>query len=114
MRVTNAPARKARHKKILKLAKGYKWGRKNIYRLALNAVAKAGQNSYRDRRRKKRDFRRLWIIRITAGLQSMGKRYSEFQFKMTEKKIIVNRKMLSELAANNPDSFKTIVNQAYA
>ena len=114
MRVTNAPARKARHKKILKLAKGFKWGRKKLYRLALNAVTKAGQNSYRDRRRKKRDFRRLWITRITAALQSMGKRYSEFQFKLTEKKIIVNRKMLAELAANNPTTFKAIVENAYA
>ena len=114
MRVTNAPARKARHKKILKLAKGFKWGRKKLYRLAINAVMKSGQNSYRDRRRKKRDFRRLWIVRITAGLQAMGKRYSEFQFKLTEKKIIVNRKMLAELAANNPDTFKAIVENAYA
>lgn len=114
MRVTNAPARKARHKKILKLAKGYKWGRKNLYRLALNAVTKAGQNSYRDRRRKKRDFRRLWIIRISAALRNMGKRYSEFQFKMTEKKIIINRKMLSELAVNKPEIFTAIVEKAYA
>ena len=114
MRVTNAPARKARHKKILKLAKGFKWGRKKLYRLAINAVMKSGQNSYRDRRRKKRDFRRLWIIRITAGLQALGKRYSEFQFKLTEKKIIVNRKMLAELAANNPASFTAIVENAYA
>ncbi len=114
MRVTNAPARKARHKKILKLAKGFKWGRKKLYRLAINAVTKAGQNSYRDRRRKKRDFRRLWIIRITASLQAMGKRYSEFQFKMTEKKMIVNRKMLAELAAQNPTAFTAIVEKAYA
>lgn len=114
MRVTNAPARKARHKKILKLAKGFKWGRKKLYRLAINAVTKAGQNSYRDRRRKKRDFRRLWIIRISAALQAMGKRYSEFQFKMTEKKIIVNRKMLAELAANNPTAFESVVEKAYA
>jgi len=59
MRVTNAPARKARHKKLFKLAKGFKWGRKNVYRLAINAVNKDGQNEYRDRRRKKRGFRRL-------------------------------------------------------
>ena len=114
MRVTNAPARKARHKKILKLAKGFKWGRKKLYRLAINAVMKSGQNSYRDRRRKKRDFRRLWITRITAGLQAMGKRYPELQFKLTEKKIILNRKVLAELAANNPDTFKAIVEKAYA
>jgi large subunit ribosomal protein L20 len=114
MRATNSPARKARHKKILKLAKGYKWGRKNLYRLALNAVTKAGQNSYRDRRRKKRDFRSLWILRISAALRSMGKRYSEFQFKMTEKKIIVNRKMLADLAVQNPETFASLVEKVYA
>ncbi len=114
MRVTNAPARKARHKKILKLAKGYKWGRKNLYRLALNAVTKAGQNSYRDRRRKKRDFRRLWITRISAGLRALDKRYSEFQFKMTEKKMIVNRKMLADLSVQNPEIFASFVEKVYA
>lgn len=114
MRVTNAPARKARHKKLFKLAKGFKWGRKNVYRLAINAVNKAGQNAYRDRRRKKRDFRRLWITRITAALQAQGKRYSEFIFLLTEKKIVINRKMLAELAANQPSAFNAVVEKAYA
>lgn len=114
MRVTNAPARRARHKKVLNLAKGFKWGRKKLYRLAINAVTKSGQNSYRDRRRKKRDFRRLWITRITAALQAQGKRYSQFMFNMTEKKIIVNRKMLAELAVNNEKAFNAIVEKAYA
>lgn len=114
MRVTNAPARKARHKKLFKLAKGFKWGRKNVYRLAINAVVKSGQNSYRDRRRKKRDFRRIWITRITAGLQAQEKRYSEFMFKMTEKKIIVNRKMLADMAVHNPETFNAVVDAAYA
>lgn len=114
MRVTNAPARKARHKKLFKSVKGFKWGRKNVYRLAINAAVKAGQNSYIGRKRKKRDFRRLWIIRITAALQAMGKRYSEAIFKMTEKKMIVNRKMLADLAATEPKVFEDLINQAYA
>lgn len=114
MRVTNAVARKARHKKILSLAKGYKWGRKNLYRLALNAVTKAGQNSYRDRKRKKRDFRRLWIIRIAAFLRNQGKRYSEFMYNMTKAKIIINRKMLAEMAVKYPDQLNSIINKAYS
>lgn len=114
MRVTNAVARKKRHKKILKLAKGFKWGRKKLYRLAKNAVTKSGQNSYRDRRRKKRDFRRLWITRISAALQALGKRYSEFQFKLTEKQIVINRKSLADIAVKNPAVFEKIVEKAYA
>lgn len=114
MRATSATARKAKHKKIFSLAKGYMWGRKNVYKEAVDAVWHAGQNSYRDRRRKKRTFRELWITRISASLQSMGKRYSEFAFKMTEKKIIINRKMLADLAAQNPLVFKAIVEKVYA
>ncbi|MEI7511055.1 MAG: 50S ribosomal protein L20 [Candidatus Peregrinibacteria bacterium] len=114
MRSTNSVARKARHKKVLKLAKGYKWGRSKLYRLAKNAITKAGQNSYRDRRRKKRDFRQLWISRISAAVQAMGKRYSEFINLMTVKKIIVNRKMLADIAARNPDIFTKIVEKVYA
>lgn len=114
MRATNAPARRARHKKILSLAKGFMWGRKNVYTKAVDAVWHAGQNSYRDRRRKKRTFRELWITRISAVLQSMGKRYSEFAFKMTQKQIIVNRKMLADLAVQHPAVFKDIVEKVYA
>jgi len=114
MRVTSAPARKARKKKIFALTKGYMWGRKNVYKEAVDAMWHAGQNSYRDRRRKKRTFRQLWITRISAVLQSMGKRYSEFAFKLSEKKIIVNRKMLAEMAVKNPSVFKDIVEKVYA
>ncbi len=114
MRATNSVARKARHKKVLKLAKGYKWGRSKLYRLAKNAITKAGQNSYRDRRRKKRDFRQLWITRISAGLEAMGKRYSEFMHLMTVKKMIVNRKMLADIGARNADIFAKIVEKVYA
>lgn len=114
MRVTNAPARKARHKKLFKLAKGFKWGRKNVYRLAINAVNKAGQNAYRDRRRKKRDFRRLWITRISAALQAQGKRYSEFIFLLAEKKIIIDRKIMAELAVSQPEVFADLVKKVYS
>ena len=116
MRSTNAPARKARHKKILKLTKGFKWGRKKLYRLAKNAAMKAGQNAYRDRRRRKRDFRRLWILRISAALknQNLGINYSRFAFLRAEKKIVINRKMLADIAVKNPEVFAEIVKTATA
>jgi len=113
MRVTNATARKKRHKKIIKLAKGYRWGRSNVYRLAKNAVMKAGQNAYRDRRRKKRSFRSLWITRISAALKMQGLRYSEFAFQLANQKIIVNRKILADLAAIEPDVFTGVVKQVF-
>jgi len=112
MRTTNAVARKARHKKILGLAKGYKWGRSKLYRLAKNAAMKAGQNAYRDRRRKKRDFRQLWITRISAGLRAHEVSYSRFFHAMAEKKIVINRKMLADLAVRNPEVFGDIVKNA--
>jgi large subunit ribosomal protein L20 len=114
MRTTNSVARKRRHKKVLKLAKGYRWGRKNLYRLAKNAVIKAGQNAYRDRRRKKRDFRQLWILRISAALRTHEVSYSRFMFNMTEKKIVINRKMLADIAVKNPEVFADIVKKAMA
>lgn len=114
MRTTNAPARKARHKKILKLAKGFKWGRSKLYRLAKNAAMKSGQNAYRDRRRKKRDFRQLWITRISAGLRAHGVAYSRFAHAMAEKKIVINRKMLADLAVRNPEVFEEVVKAAMA
>jgi large subunit ribosomal protein L20 len=113
MRVKRGVVTKRRHNKVLSLAKGYRWGRKNVFKLAKNAVMKAGINAYRDRRRKKRDFRRLWITRISAALQGMQKRYSEFMLKMTEKKIILNRKVLADIAAREPQAFAKIVEKAY-
>ncbi len=112
MRTTNSPARKKRHKKILKLAKGYRWGRKNLYRLALNAVTKAGQHAYAHRRTKKRDFRQLWILRISAALKQYDISYSRFMHQLTLKKIVVNRKMLADIAVRNPEVFGDIVNVA--
>ncbi len=109
MRTTNSVARRKKHKKILRLAKGYKWGRKKLYRLAKNAVTKAGQHAYAHRRTKKRDFRRLWITRISAALTAHNMNYSTFIFNMTDKKVVVNRKMLADIAVKNPEVFGDIV-----
>ncbi len=114
MRTTNSPARKRRHKKILKLAKGYRWGRKNLYRLAKNAVTKAGQHAYAHRRTKKRDFRQLWILRISAALSKHDMQYSRFMHQLTLKKVVINRKMLADIAVRNPEVFEDIVKAAKA
>ncbi len=114
MRTTNSVARKKRHKKILKLAKGYKWGRKKLYRLAKNAVMKAGQHAYKHRRQKKREFRQLWILRISAALRAQGIMYSRFAHQAAEKKVVINRKMLADLAVREPDVFNTIVKTVMA
>jgi large subunit ribosomal protein L20 len=114
MRATNSVARHKRHKKVLKLAKGYRWGRKNLYRLALNATTKAGQYAYMHRKDKKRDFRRLWIMRISAALSAYDISYSRFMFCMTDKKIVLNRKMLADIAVREPAVFGEIVKAATA
>ena len=99
----------ARHKKILKLAKGYKGARSRVFRVAKQAVIKAGQYAYRDRRQKKRNFRALWIQRINAGARLHGMSYSEFMGKVNSKGIELNRKTLADLAMNHPDAFKAVV-----
>lgn len=114
MRATNSVARHKRHKKVLKLAKGYRWGRKNLYRLAINATTKAGQYAYMHRKDKKRDFRRLWIMRISAALSAHGVSYSRFIFCMTDKKIVINRKMLADIAVRDPSVFDEVVKVAMA
>jgi len=104
--------RHKRHKKVLERATGY-WGRKkNVFKRAHEQVMKSGQYAFRDRRARKRDFRRLWIVRITAGCRACGVRYSELIHGMTVKGIQINRKMLSELAIQDMDAFKKIVEQA--
>jgi len=103
-----------RHQKVLKAAKGYRGGRSKLYRRAKNAVMKAGQNSYRDRRLKKRTFRALWIARINAACRANGARYSRLIDGMFKKDIQINRKMLAELAVNNPEVFKAILDEAMA
>ena len=110
-RSVNSVASRARRKKILKLAKGYFGRRKNVWTVAKNAVEKAMLYAYRDRKTKKRNFRSLWIARINAGARLHGMSYSQFMGKIKTNKIELNRKVLADLATNNPDAFKAIVDQ---
>ena len=102
----------ARHKKVIKAAKGYYGRRKNCFRTAVQAVEKAGQYAYRDRRNKKRTFRALWIQRINAAVRAQGLRYSDFIAGLKAANIDMDRKALSELAIHNPDAFTKIVEVA--
>jgi large subunit ribosomal protein L20 len=108
-RVKRGVTARARHKKILALAKGYRGRRKNVFRIAKQAVMKAGQYAYRDRRTRKRVFRALWIARINAASRSMGITYSKFMAGMKKAAIDIDRKMLAELAVNDPAAFGAIV-----
>jgi large subunit ribosomal protein L20 len=108
-RVKRGVMTKKRHKNILKQAKGYRWGRKNLYRKAKEAVIKAGKYAHRDRRAKKRSFRSLWITRLNNALREHGMKYSEFVALGTEKKIGLDRKVLSQMAVENPEVFKAFV-----
>ena len=110
-RSVNSVASRARRKKIYKLAKGYFGRRKNVWTVAKNAVEKAMLYAYRDRKTKKRNFRSLWIARINAGARLHGMSYSQFMGKIKTNKIELNRKVLADLATNNPDAFKAIVDQ---
>ena len=98
-----------RHKKILKKAKGYYGARSRVYRVAVQAVTKAGQYAYRDRKAKKREFRSLWVQRINAGVRAEGLTYSKFINGLAKSKIKLDRKVLAELAYNNPEVFKSVV-----
>ena len=99
----------ARHKKIIDAAKGYYGRRKNVFRVAKQAVDKARTYAYRDRKVRKRDFRSLWIQRINAGVRTEGLTYSRFINGLAKSKIKLDRKVLAELAYNNPEVFKSIV-----
>src|SRR5436190_11942443 len=113
-RIKRGLMRHKRHKKLIERAAGY-WGRKkNVYSRAHEQVMKSGQYAFRDRRAKKRDFRRLWIARITAACGENDIKYSQFINGLTKAGIDVNRKMLSELAIADPNAFKAIVDQAKA
>ena len=94
---------------ILKSTKGYMWGRKSKIKLAKTAILKAGVNAYRDRRLKKRDQRGFWILRINAALRENGLTYSKFIDKLKKAGVTLDRKVLSEIAANHPEIFKKIV-----
>ena len=113
-RVKRGVTARARHKKILALAKGYRGRRKNVYRIAKQAVMKAGQYAYRDRRAKKREFRRLWIARINAGSRALGLTYSKFMAGLKKAAIEVDRKVLADLAVNDPAAFGSIVEKVKA
>lgn len=108
-RSVNAVASRRRRKKILKAAKGYFGARSNVYTVAKNAVEKAMQYAYRDRRNKKRAFRRLWIARINAGARMHGMSYSRLIHALKENNIDLNRKVLADLAMKHPESFKEVV-----
>jgi large subunit ribosomal protein L20 len=108
-RSVNAVASRKRRKKILKAAKGYFGARSNVYTVAKNAVEKAWGYAYRDRRNKKRAFRRLWITRINAAARMEGLSYSKLMHKLSEKGIGLNRKVLADLAMNEPQTFTEII-----
>ena len=111
-RVKRGVTARARHKKVLALAKGFRGRRKNVYRIAKQAVMKAGQYAYRDRRAKKREFRRLWIARINAAARLNGLSYSKFMYGLKLAGIEMNRKMLAEMAVNDADGFTTLAELA--
>lgn len=113
-RVKGGPRAHARHKKIIKQAKGYYGRRKNCFRTAVQAVEKAGQYAYRDRRNKKRDFRRLWIQRINAGARLHGLNYSQLMYGLKLAGIELDRKVLSDIAINDAAGFEALAKQAQA
>jgi large subunit ribosomal protein L20 len=110
-RSVNTVASKARRKKVLKAAKGYYGRRKNVYTVAKNAVEKGRLYAYRDRKAKKREFRKLWIIRINAGAREHGLSYSQLIGGLKKSNIELNRKVLADLAMNHPDAFKAVVDK---
>jgi len=114
VRVKRGKAKRNRKKKTIKEAKGYKWGRKSKYRLAKDALRHAWTHAYVDRRKKKRDFRRLWQIQIGAACKQRGLSYSKFIHGIKESNIGLNRKMLAALAQDQPEVFDEIVEKAKA
>ena len=108
-RVKRGVVAKARHKKILALAKGYRGRRGNVYRIAKEAVMKAGQYAYRDRRQRKRQFRSLWIVRINAACRELGLSYSKFINGLSKANVAVDRKVLSNLAIHDKIAFAKFV-----
>ena len=113
-RVKRGVTAHARHKKILSAAKGYRGARRNVFRVAKQAVIKAGQYAYRDRRQRKRHFRRLWIARINAAARECGLSYSRFMDGLHKTGIEIDRKMLSELAVFNRNEFAALAEKAKA
>ena len=113
-RVKRGVTAHARHKKILALAKGYRGRRKNVFRIAKQAVMRAGQYAYRDRRTRKRVFRALWIARINAASRAAGLTYSKFMAGLKKASIDIDRKVLADMAVNDPAAFGSIVEKVKA
>lgn len=113
-RVNGALNTRKKHKKILKLAKGFRGGESRLYRVANQAVMRSMQNAYIGRKRRKRDFRRMWIARISAAAKMNGMNYSTFMDGMKKAGIDMNRKMLSEIAVADPAAFTALVEKAKA
>ncbi len=111
-RVKGGPRNRRRHKKIIKLAKGYRGTRSRLYKRANEAVLRSGEHAFAGRRKKRRDLRRLWVIRISAALTNYDLNYSRFIKGLKLSKIELNRKILSELAVNNPKAFEQVVTNA--
>jgi large subunit ribosomal protein L20 len=114
MRATNGPATRQRRNRVLKRAKGFRGGRGRLFRTAKEVTMRADRYAFDDRRRKKRDFRRLWITRLTGTLRGMGVQYSRFICGLSRAGIKLNRKELSELAIHDPLVFQQIVEKAKA
>ena len=110
-RSVNAVASRQKRKKLFKKTKGYSGRRKNVWTVAKNAYEKGQLYAYRDRKTKKRNFRSLWITRINAGVREYGLSYSTFMGKLIKNDILINRKVLADLALNNPEAFKAIVDK---
>src|SRR5688500_17946110 len=113
-RVKRGVTARARHKKVLNQAKGFRGRRKNVFRIAKQAVMKAGQYAYRDRRVKKREFRALWIARINAAVRELGMSYSVFMAGLKRANIEIDRKVLADLAVSDKAAFAQIASQAKA
>lgn len=113
-RVKRGVTARARHRKVLKKAKGYYNARRKVFRVAKQAVIKAGQYAYRDRRNRKREFRALWIVRINAAARAHGLSYSRFMDGLHKADIQVDRKVLADLAVNDPEAFAALAEKAKA
>lgn len=113
-RSTNSVASRRRRKKVIKQARGYFGARSRLFRTAREAVNRAQAYAYRDRRRRKRDFRRLWILRINAAARLNGLSYSQFICGLSRAEVKVNRKILADLAVRDPEAFTAIAEQAKA
>ena len=110
-RVKRGTTASKRRKKVLKAAKGFMWRRKSTYRAAKEALLKAGKYAYRDRRNKKRSMRSLWILRLNAALRAHGEKYSAFIKKLSDKKIAMDRKVLSQMANDYPEHFEMLLGE---